>query len=146
MNEIFYQLIENKVFISCFLILLISQSIKILIKIFQRKKINFKTLIETGGMPSSHSAIASGLFFSIYFQEGISILAVLSFFIGLLIIRDAFGLRKEVGLHAKVLNELKIKNKIKCDVEYNELSGHTFIQVIVGIILAFIVSFSVFFI
>ncbi|MFP4402733.1 MAG: divergent PAP2 family protein [Nanoarchaeota archaeon] len=139
-------LITNKIFISCFLILAISQTIKTFVKFFQLKKFDFKIFFETGGMPSSHSAIAFGLFFSLFLYEGITTITIIVFFLALLIIRDSFGLRREVGMHAKILNKLKNKNKIKTDLKFNEFTGHSLIQVISGIVLAFIICLIVYFI
>lgn len=91
-------------------------------------------ILSSGGMPSTHSAFISALTFLIGYKEGFdtSIFA-LAFIVTLIVCYDAFNVRYESGLHAKILNE-------KYDLKLHESIGHSLTEVIVGFIYGIIVA------
>jgi acid phosphatase family membrane protein YuiD len=125
----------------------ISQLLKVLIILVQKKQLDFRAFITTGGMPSAHSAIVSALATSVAMVEGLeSVVFGVSAVLAFVVMIDAAGLRRSVGKQAIVLNrivkELK-ERRTKADSEHDlrELIGHTTPQVIVGACLGVAVSY-----
>ena len=101
----------------------------------------------TGGMPSSHSALVTSLCVTIGFRHGIqSDLFIFALCFFLVVIRDAFGVRRSSGIQAKKLNEigneLKENNIIKNYKALKEVDGHTPMEVLCGCLLGFLVGLS----
>ena len=92
-------------------------------------------------MPSSHSAVVTSLATLVGKYEGVetSIFAV-ALIMAFIVMYDACNLRKAVGNQAKFLNDL-LKEKNTTNYEkFQELTGHTVIQVIAGFIIGLIVG------
>lgn len=104
---------------------LITEIIKTILHYTNNKE--FKMFI-LGGMPSSHSATVAALVTSVYYETGVSILLLVVVIFGLIVIRDAYGVRWEVTKHSKALN------KVMRTKEY-EKTGHTRTEVVIGIVL-----------
>lgn len=130
----------------------VAQFIKTLINLLKSKIHSAGELVElllwrTGGMPSSHSALVTSLCTTVALRNGLnSDIFFVSFVFLLVVIRDAFGVRRASGIQAKKINELgtelKNENVIK---EYNsikEVNGHTPMQVILGCLLGFLVGLA----
>lgn len=131
---------------------LIAQFIKTLINLLKAKIHSAGELVElmlwrTGGMPSSHSALVTSLCTTIALRNGLnSDLFFISFVFLLVVVRDAFGVRRSSGIQAKKINELgnQLKEKNLLD-EYKgikEVNGHTPMQVILGCLLGFLVGLA----
>lgn len=132
------------ILISFLLAWALSVIIKTIISSIKRKeKINIKLGFENGGMPSSHSAAVSSLTSAIFLSQGFSTLFIVSAVFSLIVISDAFKLRRNVGLQCESLNNLLSKNKMK---QIKVVHGHTFVQVIGGILLGTLTSTIIFFI
>ncbi len=117
----------------------VAQILKSITGVFKVKKFTLtEFFFGTGGMPSSHSAAVTGLLTScgIKFGLGSGEFAI-SFILAMIVIRDAMGMRRQVGEHSKALN-LIFKELVESkDVEhtqkaFNELAGHTPLQVFAG--------------
>src|SRR5690606_6269718 len=114
-----------------------------IIDLFNRRRIPgliIETLLwKTGGMPSSHSALVTGLAVSIALNNGLkSELFALSAFYGMLVIRDAMGVRRSSGLQARSLNSLGAAVREAGIGEFEpvkEIHGHTPLEVAVGILI-----------
>ena len=93
-------------------------------------------MFETGGMPSSHSALitgtTSGIGLELGFDNPIFALAVA---ISLIVMYDASGVRKSAGIQAAEINKLSKKLDHESEVLLKETLGHTKIEVIVGSLL-----------
>lgn len=141
------EIITNKIVLSVFFATALSQSLKTFNKFIEEKKVDLKLLWDTGGMPSSHSALASALAMSTLMVEGVTTLSVVTVCICIVFIRDAFGLRRETGEQAKVINrivaDLKLERKLNVK-KLKELVGHNFFQVVMGIFMGIIVTLIVF--
>tara|TARA_B100000579_G_scaffold432480_1_gene449393 strand:+ start:1640 stop:2122 length:483 start_codon:yes stop_codon:yes gene_type:complete len=131
-----YTLLNNEVLAWSLIACGLAQLSKLLVKFIQKGELNFKVLFETGGMPSSHSALvtatASGVGLKEGFDDPIFALAVTVAFI---IMYDASGVRQEAGKIATVVNNLTNKSDIKIDKLLKESLGHTRIEVIIGSII-----------
>ncbi|MCH1627349.1 divergent PAP2 family protein [Ferdinandcohnia quinoae] len=85
----------------------LAQFIKIPIKKFKTGFWDWKTMFETGGMPSSHSAGVSSLATYIALRRGVSTIDFgLSSIFGLIVMYDAQGVRRQAGELTLKVNEL----------------------------------------
>jgi acid phosphatase family membrane protein YuiD len=140
---VIYEIITNEILISCVAATLLSQVLKFIIELLNKGKKDYSLLFETGGMPSSHAGLVSALLLSLYFVDGFSVVFIVALIFGLIVIRDAFGIRRQSGEQAKIINHiifnLKLEKKLKIK-RLRELVGHTTIQVIAGLLVGGIVA------
>lgn len=101
------------------------------------KAVNFKILVQTGGMPSSHSACMMAMATSVGLIEGFeSTIYAVALGISFIVMYDAAGLRRTAGHMAGILN--KISEDIYSEKpehipeRLRELLGHTPVEVLVG--------------
>jgi len=95
-------------------------------------------LIETGGMPSSHSALVTGTASGIGLQLGFDDpMFALASTIAFIVMYDASGIRRSAGLTAAKVNQLsKVNsNELTTEINLKESLGHTKIEVLVGSLL-----------
>ena len=147
-----YALVTNYMVVSAVAGWLVAQVLKAFTGVFRLKKF---TLVEfflgTGGMPSSHTAAVCALTCSSVISHGFNssefaICATLA----LIVMRDAMGMRREVGEHAKALNIIlkEYSQSLKQDHEHQisalrELVGHSPLQVFAGAVVGIAVPFLV---
>lgn len=116
----------------------VASLIKATLACVKSHRFDFTYLIETGGMPSSHSATVSALAFGIGYLYGFGTpLCVLAMAFAVVTMFDAATVRRAAGEHAKVLNailadlkELKFKPRER----FRELLGHTRKEVLWGMV------------
>ncbi len=103
------------------------------------KNFNWQHIVgDYGGMPSSHAAFVTSLATLVGLREGANSAAfAISVVLMIVVIRDAVGFRREIGRNATLTNRIaeKVFSKKDKTVELNEQMGHSFSQVIVGIII-----------
>ena len=103
-------------------------------EIVQHRKWRPSVLLETGGMPSSHSAfvtgIASGVGMQFGFdQPGFAVSTMVAF----VVMYDASGIRRSSGLTAARVNQIPIDNwSVPPSKPLKESLGHTRLEVLVG--------------
>ena len=137
MASLLMELFANKVFLAILLGGVLSQGLKILLIIFKHKlSFHPKDLVVTGGMPSSHSALVTSLVVILYLEEGFTSLFFLSLVLALIVLRDAYGVRRTAGEEGHIINTIIEKTKLKIKELHYSL-GHTPKQVMVGIIIGF---------
>lgn len=86
----------------------LAQLLKLPIYYFTHEKWDWRQLITTGGMPSSHSAAVSCLAVSLGMTEGFtSPFFAISAILGLIVMHDAMGIRRHAGETAMALNRLE---------------------------------------
>lgn len=119
----------------------IAQLIKVILEIVIQGKSSLDTMFGTGGMPSSHSAFVTSLAVSTgVLYGGRSPIFALAMGMAIVVMYDAFNVRREAGKHAKQLNQMMEELK-ELSVTKNptkllkESLGHTPLQVLVGAIL-----------
>jgi len=117
----------------------VASVIKMAISAIRTHKLDFEVLVSTGGMPSSHSATVTGVFFGIGYTEGFdSPLAILACTFAIITMFDAATVRRAAGEHAKILNAIvrDIKElNLKPRERFKELLGHTRQEVLWGMVL-----------
>ena len=132
----FFTLFDNSVLFWSILSCLLAQFFKVIFNLFITGKIRFGIMFETGGMPSSHSALitgaASGIGYELGFDSSIFALAVA---VALIVMYDASGVRKSAGFQAAEINKLSKKLDPQSEVFLKETLGHTKIEVMVGSLL-----------
>lgn len=124
---------------------LIAQASKLVIELAKNRKFNFRVLVTTGGMPSSHSALVTALATGVGQTVGwdSAEFAIATIF-AIIVMYDAAGVRQAAGKQARILNQI-IDEFFQEKPEFNEarlkeLLGHTPVQVIVGSILGVAIS------
>src|SRR5262249_10650822 len=86
---------------------LILQAYKGFAFFLREKRWTFQRFVQTGGMPSSHSASVAALSTTVGFNEGFrSTLFGVTLFFSLIVMYDAAGLRRAAGRQAAILNRL----------------------------------------
>tara|TARA_B100001115_G_C15602371_1_gene288514 strand:+ start:87 stop:566 length:480 start_codon:yes stop_codon:yes gene_type:complete len=140
MTELF-ELFNNKLLFWSLISCLLAQILKIFFNFFSAGEIRYGIIFETGGMPSSHSAlitsITSGLGLDLGFDTSIFALAV---GVSLIVMYDASGVRRSAGLNAKEINKLSKSLDKKSTLNLKETLGHSKLEVIVGSILGPLIS------
>lgn len=144
MND-FGNIVHNQVLLVALLACLIAQAAKLIIDIIRHHKLNLRTLVETGGMPSAHSAFVAALAAGMGQTAGwdsaeFAIASVFAF----IVMYDAAGVRQAAGKQARILNqiidEFFSEDHTFSEDRLKEFLGHTPVQVIVGLILGIAVS------
>lgn len=144
----------NKILDVVFIAWFIAQFYKVIFSLVVEKKINFRRMWETGGMPSSHSSTVTCLATCIGIMEGLksNLFAITVIFSGI-VMYDAAGIRRAAGKQAGVLNiflekipliigkkQYKKYFKDEKTTKLKELLGHTPIEVFVGAIVGIVVG------
>lgn len=146
MND-FIAFVQNKYIYIPFFLWFGIQLFKLIYDLVTTKKFNFKRIIGAGGMPSSHSAVVSGLATLIGKYEGVDTpIFALAFIVAFVVMYDACGVRRAAGKQAALLNKL-IETPGLTGVQVSErlveVLGHTPVQVFVGAIIGVIVGLVV---
>ncbi len=124
---------DNSILFWSLLSCLLAQFFKIIFNFFSTGKIRFGIMFETGGMPSSHSALITGAASGIGLKSGFdSPIFALAIAISLIVMYDASGVRKSAGIQAAEINKLSKILDPKSDVDLKETLGHTKLEVFVG--------------
>ena len=121
----------------------IAQFSKLLFELIFKQRWRPSVLIETGGMPSSHSALVTGTAAGVGLQLGFNdpIFALAST-IAFIVMYDASGIRRSAGLTAAKVNKISKENfnELSSEIILKESLGHTKIEVLVGSLLGPIVA------
>ncbi len=143
-----YEIITNKVLIIPLCSWALAQLLKVIIVLIQKRQLDVRYLVVSGGMPSAHSAVVTGLATSVALIQGFGSVAFgISAILALLVMYDAAGLRQSVGKQSIVLNrilrELRLRRPvIELGRDLREFIGHTQFQVIMGGLLGVVVAWS----
>jgi len=135
-----WQVILVTVLCSC-----IAQLAKIATKLLRTGHLDFRMIAKTGGMPSSHSCCTVGMAVSVGLIEGFnSVSFAIALGLALIVMYDAAGVRRTVGLQAKVLNqimtELFSEHPKLSSERIKEFLGHTPVEVLVGAALGAVIA------
>jgi len=122
----------------------IAQIAKVTLTSVRERRLNLRVLAETGGMPSSHSAIVMGLTAAIGKYAGLtSAPFAIALIFTFVVMYDAAGLRRAAGRQAEVLNRL-VEDLVHMrgvqEARLRELLGHTPFEVLVGAVIGLAVG------
>lgn len=138
-------LLQNRTLFVSISASLVAQFLKLLIEYIRSRKINFRVLLETGGMPSSHSSFVTALATCVGQIKGWDSpeFAIATVF-AIIVMYDATGVRRAAGKQARILNkivdELFQEHPVFNEKRLKELLGHTPIQVIGGCFLGILLA------
>lgn len=130
-------LLANRPLFSAIVAWALAQFLKLVLFAVLERRINWRRLIDTGGLPSAHSAFVTGLATGVGITDGLksSTFAIAVVF-AMIVMYDAVSLRREAGKHADILNELLLLSFIQEAFQereaLKELLGHTPTEVIAG--------------
>ena len=129
-------LLDNHVLLASVLAWALAQVSKTVGEIIKERRLVLSRLVSSGGMPSSHSALVTGLATSVGRVMGISspAFAIAAVLAGI-VMYDAAGVRRAVSIQARILNQMideAFQGHPFAEKRLRELIGHTPIQVFVG--------------
>jgi acid phosphatase family membrane protein YuiD len=126
--------------------MLLAQCLKVLTDYWRTKSWQKALFFSTGGMPSSHSALAAALATSIGLRVGFGTSAFsISTVVTLVVMYDAAGIRRAAGKQAEAINflfSILEDQGIKLDKKLKELLGHTPIEVAAGAVLGILIALA----
>lgn len=128
--------LQNKVLMVTLFVWFMTQGIKVARGVIREKRFNFKWLIGTGGMPSSHAAGAASLATACGLHSGFhSVVFALATVFAMVTMFDAQGVRRAAGQQAGILNhildEMYTEGRFETERLF-ELIGHTPLEVLAG--------------
>lgn len=141
----FNDLFTNRVFLAGYWAWFAAQLLKIFTKRARKGVWDVRAIVDSGGMPSSHSALCAGVTTALAVQQGLGSAA---FAMGVaftaVVMYDAAGVRRHAGRQAEVLNavvgELLDARHQLSGVKLKEVLGHTPLQVAAGCVLGVVVG------
>ncbi len=125
----------------------IAQVLKFMVVLVTERRLDWKHILSSGGMPSSHSSTVCACASAVAYLYGwgspmFAIAAVLA----VVVMYDASNVRRAAGEQAKILNYIMENwTQIKPDVfgkHLKEFLGHTPLQVLMGAILGIVVGWG----
>jgi uncharacterized protein len=131
-------LLTNVPLVAAVVATLVAQLLKLVLVLLTERRWAWERLLETGGMPSSHSATVAGLATAVALVEGLgSPYFALAIVFGSIVMYDATGIRRAAGMHAQLINDLVNELAHLFDEGFQPqalktLLGHTYPQVVVG--------------
>ncbi|KAF3443438.1 hypothetical protein FNV43_RR13120 [Rhamnella rubrinervis] len=113
---------------------------------YKEKRWDTKRMLDSGGMPSSHSATVTALAVTIALQDGTSGSAfAIAVVLACVVMYDASGVRLHAGRQAELLNqivcELPEEHPLSNIRPLRDSLGHTPLQVVAGAVLGCIVAY-----
>ncbi len=129
-------LLDNRVLLAAFMAWAVAQVTKTVYELFKERKLMLSRLVSSGGMPSSHSALVTGLATATGRVTGIGspVFAITVVLAGI-VMYDAAGVRRAVSIQARILNQMideAFQGHPFAEKRLRELIGHTPIQVFAG--------------
>lgn len=134
---------EYKFFLIPLLVLLINQIIKLIIYAV-KGEFNWSKIFTYGGMPSSHTALATSLLLVMGYFKGLnSSEFAITLIVAIVIIKDASGIRLKLARQSIILNDLIKDLPDKKEYKFpvlNERFGHTHTEVMLGALVSLITT------
>lgn len=153
--SVIVEFFQNKVLFASVLGWFCAQAAKFFITLVFTREWNAERLWGAGGMPSAHSSMVCALTISMARFYGInSPMFALAVMFSFVTMYDAMGVRREAGVHArllnKYLNEIEMQKADKNgdgipeekvdEIDLKEYIGHTPLEVLGGVLLGILVG------
>jgi acid phosphatase family membrane protein YuiD len=139
-----HSVFDNRILVAAFLAWALAQISKIFYELIFQRKLMISRLVSSGGMPSSHSALVTGLATATGRQLGVaSPLFAVTVVLASIVMYDAAGVRRAVSIQARILNQMieeAFQGSPMAEKRLRELIGHTPVQVFVGALLGLVVG------
>lgn len=123
----------------------IAQVLKVIVSLVRLHRLDFRQILSSGGMPSSHSAFVCACASATGALYGYSsALFAIATVVAIVVMYDAANVRKAAGEQAKILNYMmdhwmEMKPEL-FGKELKELLGHTPVQVFAGALLGVLIG------
>jgi acid phosphatase family membrane protein YuiD len=115
--------------------------------LYRTRRLDFSYLVSTGGMPSAHSAFATGMATSVGLVAGFdSPVLIVAMSFAMITMFDASTVRHAAGQQARILNDIieeLFKEHHLSEVKLKELLGHTRLEVLLGAIIGALTALMV---
>ena len=139
------EILGNRVIQAAALAWAVAQALKVMLTLAISRRFDKSRVLGSGGMPSSHSAMACAMLMTIGFREGFSSsIFALAFCFSGVVMYDAAGVRRSTGRNAAVINQLMDmlsgNGYVLDEKRLKELVGHTPIQVLAGALLGTLIG------
>jgi uncharacterized protein len=139
-------LFSNQVLWTALVASTLAQVLKVLLILVVERKWMPGRVLETGGMPSSHTSSVAALATMCGLQYGwdSGYFAIAAIF-GSIVMYDATGIRRASGMQAELINDLvheldAVLREGFAPKPLKELLGHTYFEVFVGFLLGILVA------
>jgi uncharacterized protein len=137
-------LLDNRVLWASFIAWAVAQISKTIYEIVRERKVVLSRIVSSGGMPSSHSALVTGLATATGRMVGVGSTAfAITVVLAGIVMYDAAGVRRAVSIQARLLNKMldeAFQGHPIAEKRLRELIGHTPVQVFVGGLVGIIVG------
>ncbi len=142
-----FDLLHNPTFWAGFWAWFLAQFAKMIGSFATTRKFDPYFFLRLGGMPSSHSALASAVTLSVGLREGFGS-AVFAFALTYtaIVMIDAAGVRRQAGQQARLLNQIieeMFQEHRFSQEKLAELLGHTRLEVGLGMLLGVLIALLV---
>jgi len=122
----------------------IAQTVKVPLEYLQTRRWNWALLFRAGGMPSSHSALVTGVAHAIGLFYGFDTPQfALAVALAMVVVYDSTGIRRQAGMHATLINEmirdLASGHRLKGE-QLREVLGHTPLEAVGGAALGLVIA------
>ncbi|MCI4463664.1 MAG: divergent PAP2 family protein [Caldisericum sp.] len=146
--KVILQLLSNNILIASIISNLVAQGLKVIIYYLIEKEWNWRMFTSTGGNPSSHTATVTTLTILLGAKYGFdSPYFTIAFIFSSVVVVDAISVRREVGKHAKTMNDIFFETPLgkrlqeTVDIEvFKELVGHSGPEVFIGFLLGLLIA------
>ena len=125
----------------------VAQILKFVITLITKGKLDWRHILSSGGMPSSHSATVCALAAGTCYEYGAgSFPFTIALLFAIVVMYDAMGVRRETGIQAKILNDILRtfedmgRSEISAHDKLKEFVGHTPLQVLMGALLGILTA------
>lgn len=120
------------------IVILASQLFKFLYESIKNKKILWSRFFNgAGGMPSTHTSLMCSILFTIMYKEGLNSPSfAIMLGISMIVMYDSMGVRKNVEKINRIINDTLLKED---NIQLKHDAGHEPIEVLGGMIFAFII-------
>jgi acid phosphatase family membrane protein YuiD len=140
------ELLSNRVLVTAMAAWMIGQFIKLPFYYLLHRKWKWSIIFSPGGFPSSHSGLITATTLSIGLFHGFGDpLFGLAVAISMIVIYDATGVRRQAGLHARMINVISeqiFAGQPLQQKQLREVLGHTPIEAIAGIVLGVLIALA----
>jgi acid phosphatase family membrane protein YuiD len=147
MHSSIFDLFRSACFWSAFFSWMAAQFTKMLCGFYRTHRLDFSYIVSTGGMPSAHAAMASGLATAVGLAQGFGTpLFAVALALALIVMFDASTVRRAAGQQARLLNEIVdelFREHHFSERKLAELLGHTRLEVFMGMVIGILVALLV---
>lgn len=139
-----WNLLENRVVWVSMVAWFAAQFLKFIIDLSITHRPNIRLFVSQGGMPSSHCSLVSGMTTSVGIISGLnSALFAVCAVLSMIVIYDAAGVRRTVGIQSTILNRMLeelFKGNPLVRQRFKEFIGHSRWEVVAGIGLGILIG------